>query len=110
MNLTYSTIKFVHVVFAIASILLFIIRGFFSFLASKPLATRFWKTLPHIIDTLLLGFGIWLVVLLRLDPIRVPRLRIKLLCVAAYIGLGVLAFRLHRPRSPARLSLYNGFR
>ena len=95
---TYSSIKLFHVVFAVASILLFLIRGVFTIIASKPLAARIWRILPHVVDTLLLAFGIWLVVLLQLDPIRISWLRVKLLCIVAYVGLGVLAFRLHNPR------------
>ena len=49
-------------------------------------------------DTLLLAFGVWLAVLLQLNPLHTPWLGVKLLCVIGYIALGVLAFRLPRPR------------
>jgi len=94
----YPTIKNFHILFAGLSIALFILRGGFSVLASKPLTHRVWKILPHIVDTCLLGLGIWLAVILQLNPLHVSWLGVKLVCVIGYIVLGVLAFRLQRPR------------
>lgn len=96
--LLYPDIKLMHVLCAAGSLGLFTLRGSFTLLARRPLAARFWKRLPVVVDSLLLAFGIWLAVLLRLNPLHTPWLGVKLLCVLGYIGLGVLAFRLRRPR------------
>lgn len=85
-------------IFAGGSIALFVLRGIFTVLASRPLKHRVWKVLPHLVDTVLLAMGIWLAIMLRLNPFHVTWLGVKILCVIAYIVLGVLAFRLQRPR------------
>lgn len=93
----YAEVKLAHVIFAAGSIGLFALRGGFGVLAAKPLKRRLWKVLPHVVDTLLLAMGVWLAVLLRLNPLHVTWLGVKILCVIAYIVLGVLAFRLNKP-------------
>ncbi|MGH8414434.1 MAG: SirB2 family protein [Gammaproteobacteria bacterium] len=94
----YAEVKLAHILFAALSIGLFGLRGAFSLLAARPLGHRVWKVLPHVVDTLLLAMGVWLAVMLRLNPLHVTWLGVKLLCVIGYIVLGVLAFRLERPR------------
>lgn len=94
----FLEVRMVHMVFAGGSIVLFVLRGAFTVLASRPLTHRVWKVLPHVVDTVLLAMGIWLAVMLRLNPLHVSWLGVKILCVIAYIVLGVLAFRLQRPR------------
>ena len=103
----YAEVKLAHMVFAAGSLGLFGLRGTFSVLGAKPLAHRIWKVLPHIVDTLLLAMGVWLAVLLQLNPLHVAWLGVKILCVIAYILLGVLAFRLSGPRW-LRVSLFCG--
>jgi uncharacterized membrane protein SirB2 len=94
----YETVKAAHIAFAAASLLLFALRGAASLLASHPMSHRLWRTLPHAVDTLLLACGVWLAWQRRLDPFTTPWLGMKLACVFAYILLGILAFRLRRPR------------
>ena len=101
----YAEVKLAHVVFAAGSVGLFALRGAFSVLGAKPLPHRIWKVLPHTVDTLLLTMGVWLAVLLQHNPLHVPWLGVKILCVIAYVVLGVLAFRLSRPRW-LRMSLF----
>ncbi len=94
----YPDMKLMHVLCVAASLLLFVGRGSVTVLMARTLTAPIWKWLPPVIDTLLLAFGVWLAVLLRLDPLHVPWLGVKLLCVIGYIVLGILAFRLRRPR------------
>lgn len=94
----YPDVKYTHILFAVLSIGLFVLRGGFAILASRPLTRRAWRILPHVVDTVLLALGVWLAVMLRIDPLHVTWLGVKLLCVLGYIVLGVLAFRLRRPR------------
>ncbi|MBU6421000.1 MAG: SirB2 family protein [Gammaproteobacteria bacterium] len=94
----FLEVRLAHIIFAAGSIGLFVLRGAFTVLAARPLKQRIWKILPHIVDTLLLAMGVWLAVMLRLNPFHVTWLGVKILCVIGYIVLGVLAFRLQRPR------------
>lgn len=94
----YLEVRTAHILCAVVSIGLFVLRGGFGVLAARPLTARIWRILPHVVDSLLLGLGVWLAFMLRLDPLHVSWLGVKLLCVIAYIVLGVLAFRLRRPR------------
>ncbi|MGH8279317.1 MAG: SirB2 family protein [Gammaproteobacteria bacterium] len=94
----FFEVRMAHMIFAGGSIALFLLRGTFTVLATRPLNARLWKVLPHLVDSLLLAMGIWLAVMLRLNPFHVTWLGVKILCVIGYIVLGVLAFRLKRPR------------
>lgn len=94
----FVEVRLAHMIFAGGSIVLFLLRGAFSVLAARPLTARIWKVLPHVVDTLLLAMGVWLAIMLRLNPFHVTWLGVKILCVIGYIVLGVLAFRLKRPR------------
>ncbi len=96
--LLYSNLKLLHILCAAASLMLFVVRGGITVLMEKVLTAQIWKWLPPVVDTLLLAFGVWLAVLLQLNPLHVSWLGVKLLCVIGYIGLGVLAFHLRRPR------------
>ena len=94
----YPDLKALHVLCAGASLLLFVVRGGYTLLMTRTLKARIWRWLPPVVDTLLLAFGIWLAVLLRLNPLHVSWLGAKLVYVIVYILLGILAFRLPRPR------------
>ncbi len=89
----YPEVKAVHILCAATSFALFAVRGLVALRGNSMPVGRLWRVLPHLVDTLLLACGVWLLLLLRLDPVNTPWLRTKLLCVAAYIALGMLAFR-----------------
>lgn len=93
----YLTVKHLHILFAGLTLALFVLRGGFAVVAAQPLRHRIWKVLPHIVDTVLLALGVWLAFMLQLNPLHVTWLGVKLLCVIAYIVLGILAFRIERP-------------
>jgi len=90
----YLEVKTAHVLFAGTSLLLFVFRWFAASQSGHLPAPRLWRAVPPVVDTLLLACGVWLLLILRLNPIATPWLRVKLLCVLVYIVLGVLAFRL----------------
>lgn len=94
----YWDIKAAHLLFAALSLALFTVKGALSLWAGHRPAGRLFRVLPHVVDSLLLACGVGLTVMLRLDPLRSPWLGVKLLCVLAYILLGILAFRLRGPR------------
>lgn len=87
----YPLLKNIHIVLAMTSGIGFALRGFIRLVLQHPLAHRFWKVAPHIIDTLLLASGatLWLTIGWPL----MSWLGVKLSLVVAYILTGVAAFR-----------------
>jgi len=74
----------------------FLLRGYWLMSGARLYQNRATKVLPHIIDTLFLATGIWLVVLLGLAPLQHPWLLAKFTGLLAYIGLGMIAMRFGR--------------
>jgi len=101
----YLDIKATHVLFAALSLALFAWRGALNLWSGSRSAGPLFRVFPHVVDSLLLVCGAWLAVMLRLDPFSTPWLGVKLLCVLAYILLGILAFRLRGPRG-LKLALF----
>jgi uncharacterized membrane protein SirB2 len=86
-------LKEFHVAFALITVAGFVVRGLLS-LADSPLRNLRWvRIAPHVIDTLLLGFGIALAVAMSLSPLANPWLMAKIGGLLAYIGFGVMAMR-----------------
>jgi uncharacterized membrane protein SirB2 len=90
--LSYAVLKLVHVAAVALSFALFFLRGVWMMLDSDLLNRRWVRVLPHVDDTVLLAAGVWLAYELRLSP-ATPWLAAKLVALAVYIGLGVLALR-----------------
>lgn len=89
----YMTLKTVHQTAVALSVTGFFVRGLLS-LANSPLAGgRVAKTLPHVIDSLLLLSALMLVATLRINPAHTPWLMAKLIGLVFYIGLGVVALK-----------------
>ena len=96
--MTYVVLKYVHLAAVALSFSLFFLRGLWMMLDSSQLGRRWVRIVPHVNDTVLLASGIWLAVLLRLAPGGSPWLTAKLVALAVYIGLGMLALRLLRSK------------
>jgi uncharacterized membrane protein SirB2 len=94
----YATVKLVHQTTAAVSFLGFFARGIGAFAGAAWVASRAAKTLPHVVDTLLLASAIALAVMLRLSPLATPWLLAKIVALLAYIALGTIALRPGRPR------------
>lgn len=94
--LEHATLKLVHQSSVLLSITGFAARGALMLLRSPLLTRRWMRTWPHVIDTVLLGSGVWMAVNLRLHPGDNPWLAAKIVALAAYIGLGFIALRLGR--------------
>lgn len=89
----YATLKLVHQGAVAMSITGFVARGVLA-LRDSPLArTRVARTVPHVVDTLLLASAIGMLTVLHLNPLQQPWLVAKLCGLVVYIGLGVLALR-----------------
>jgi uncharacterized membrane protein SirB2 len=67
--------------------------------------SRAARTLPHVVDTVLLAPAIALAWALRLDPPSTPWLAAKVVALLAYIALGMAALR---PGRPPRLRVAAG--
>ncbi len=86
-------LKEFHVALAYITVAGFVVRGLLA-LADSPLRNQTWmRVAPHVIDTLLLGFGIALAVSMALSPLANGWLMAKIVGLLAYIGFGVLAMR-----------------
>ncbi|MGO2131897.1 MAG: SirB2 family protein [Halomonas sp.] len=95
----YFLIKHLHMTVAGLSLGFFMLRAWWSYRQSPWLGRRWVRIAPHVIDTALLGLGLWLMVALSLWPHQQPWLAAKLIALLVYIGLGTVAIK--RGRSPA---------
>lgn len=89
----YMTVKWVHECMVALSITGFTARGIGSLSGAQWVRHRLSRTLPHVVDTLLLGSALWLAFALRLSPLDAPWLATKLILLVCYIGLGMVALR-----------------
>lgn len=90
--MTYGTIKLVHVVAVALSFAGFFARGLGMMADSAWLRTRAARTLPHVVDTVLLAWQ------LRLSPLGAPWLAAKLIALVVYVVLGTVALKRGRTR------------
>ena len=89
----YLTVKFVHISFAILSIAGFALRGFWMFRQSTNLDWAVVRIAPHVVDSVFLITGIWLLVLLQLNVAEQSWLIAKFVALILYIVLGVIALK-----------------
>ena len=89
----YSTLKTIHVSFAIVSIAGFVLRGVWMFTNSANLGRRIVRIAPHVVDTAFLISGIWLVVILHLPLRDHTWLIAKIIALTFYIVFGTIALR-----------------
>lgn len=95
----YFLIKHLHMTTAGLSLALFVLRAWWSVRESPWLQRRWVRVLPHLNDTLLLTFGVLLMVMLKLWPHHNAWLAAKLVALVLYVVLGTLAIK--RGRTPA---------
>lgn len=89
----YPMLKDIHMTLAVVSGLYFAVRGIWRIGLGRAILHPLWKSLPHLIDTLLLLSGITLAILISLSPHQAPWFGAKLIGVVVYIALGITAFR-----------------
>lgn len=88
----YQSILGLHLTFVTLSILLFCLRAYWSIRGSALLQQKWVKIAPHVIDSLLLVFGIWLMILLNLGFDQ-PWLWAKWIGLLFYIAFGTFAIK-----------------
>jgi uncharacterized membrane protein SirB2 len=96
----YFTLKLVHQTAVALSITGFFVRGAAALAGARWVGSRAAKTLPHLVDSVLLLSALMLAWMLRLTPGEAPWLLAKILGLLVYIALGVIALR---PGCPRRL-------
>lgn len=94
----YLLIKQIHMMTVGLSLAIFMLRACWSVRESPQLTRRWVRILPHVVDTALLAFGLWLMVILRAWPTQHPWLVAKLVGLIVYIVVGSLAIK--RGRTP----------
>jgi len=89
----YLIIKNIHITFATLTIIGFLLRAYWQMSGSNLYQNRATKIVPHAIDALFLATGIWLIMMLDMNPLQHPWLLAKFAAIFAYVGLGMVAFR-----------------
>jgi uncharacterized membrane protein SirB2 len=93
----YALVKLVHQCAVALSISGFFVRGLGALGDAAWVKSRAAKTLPHIVDSVLLLSALTLAWMLRLSPGNAPWLMAKIIGLLVYIGLGMLALKPGRP-------------
>lgn len=89
----YMAFKHIHMTLALLTLLSFIFRSILAFSHSPIRNNKFWKIVPHILDTVFLLSAIALVVLLSQYPLAHLWLTAKVVGLVAYIVFGVLTLK-----------------
>ncbi len=92
----YLIIKNIHIAFATLTIIGFLLRAYWKAIGSNLHQNRATKIVPHTIDAMFLATGIWLLMMLDMNPLQQPWLVAKFAAIFAYVGLGMVAFRFGR--------------
>jgi uncharacterized membrane protein SirB2 len=103
----YLLLKGVHMSAVSLSFAGFFARGLGSLSGAAWVRGRAAKTIPHVVDTLLLASAIAMAWMLRLSPFAAPWLMAKIIGLVAYIGLGMVALKPGRPAG-VRLTAWVG--
>ena len=98
MAIEYATLKAVHMSCAALSYAGFFLRGVWMIVDSPLRSTRTARSLPHVIDTLLLATAIAMTLQSGMYPFTASWLTAKFVAWIAYIALGMIALRWGRTR------------
>lgn len=93
----YLALKTIHMTAVALSVSGFFGRGVGALAGARWVRSRLARTLPHVVDSVLLLSAIALAWRLRLDPLTTPWLMAKIIGLLAYIVLGMVALRPGRP-------------
>ena len=95
----YLTLKSLHVGCVVVSYALFLLRGIWMMRRPEWLRLRWVRTLPHVVDTVLLGSAVAMALMIRQYPFVAGWLTAKLLALLLYIVLGSIALKRGRTRN-----------
>jgi uncharacterized membrane protein SirB2 len=91
--LTYLLIKSLHTLTALATILGFMLRGYWMMTQSDKLQLKITRIAPHIVDTAFLLSGVAMVWILQLNAFSQPWLIAKFTGLIIYIVVGAIAIK-----------------
>ncbi|MGH2842416.1 MAG: SirB2 family protein [Solirubrobacteraceae bacterium] len=91
--LNYATLRAIHVTAVALSGSGFLARGAGAARGAAWVRSRVARTLPHLIDTVLLLSALGMLWVVHLSPWALGWLRAKIIGLVCYIGLGVVALR-----------------
>lgn len=91
LRMDYFTIKTLHQTAVALSIAGFFARGLGGLAGGAWVRGRAAKSVPHVVDTVLLLSALALAWMLRLNPLATPWLAAKIVALLVYIGLGMVA-------------------
>jgi uncharacterized membrane protein SirB2 len=94
----YATLKVIHQSAVTLSFAGFLARGVGMLHGAGWVKHRLAKTLPHVVDTVLIVSAIWLAWILRLTPSNAPWITAKIAGLFAYIAIGMVALRFGRTK------------
>lgn len=95
----YITIKLIHQCAVVLTVAGFFARGVGALANATWVRHRIARTLPHLVDSVLLLSALTLAWMLRLTPGQTPWLLAKIVGLLIYIALGVLALREGPPKA-----------
>lgn len=95
----YLEVRWLHVSCAIATFALFLVRGGWMLWRPEMLQVRWVRIVPHVIDTVFLGSGLYLTTVIRQYPFVNGWLTVKFFGLVAYIVLGTIALKRGRTRA-----------
>ncbi|MEP6874348.1 MAG: SirB2 family protein [Burkholderiales bacterium] len=93
----YLVVKTIHQGAVALSLTGFFARGLGSLRGAAWVRGGLAKTLPHVVDTVLLLSALTLAWMLRVTPGSAPWLAAKVVGLVVYVGLGVIALKPGRP-------------
>lgn len=92
----YFTLKALHQTAVALSLAGFFARGLGGLAGAAWVRGRAAKSVPHVVDTVLLLSALALAWMLRLNPLTTPWLGAKIVALLVYIGLGLVALNPRR--------------
>jgi uncharacterized membrane protein SirB2 len=98
-NIDYALLKLIHVCCVAISYTFFVLRGLWMLVESPRLGQRWVKIAPHLVDSALLASAIAMAVTMRQYPLMAGWLTAKVVALAVYIGLGMIALKSGSTRS-----------
>lgn len=94
----YPLVKHLHLLTVAITLALFVLRGVWMMMDSPRLQARWARIVPHLNDTVLLGSGIALAVLLQQYPLVHGWITAKIVALILYIVLGTIALKRGRSK------------
>ncbi len=91
--MSFLLLKSIHISSVAGSYILFFLRGIWSLKDSTIMQKRWLKSVPHIVDTLLLISAIALAFTIHQYPFKDAWLTAKIMGLLVYIGIGFIALR-----------------